>query len=211
MQVRIITPSERWKFSRPLMEMHHHRKQVFIDRLGWKLAATGSWLEVDEFDNEHAIYMLIVSGVEERHLGSVRLLPSTVPHLLGTTFRHLCPSGVPTGPGIWEISRFVAAPEGACGTTILKLHRLLAAALVEFAQLNDIDRYTLVAESRRVPALLSVGWTVLPLSLPVAHEDDLIEALEIRLDERSRAEVRRRGCFDVKPAFAPSVDRRRVA
>jgi N-acyl-L-homoserine lactone synthetase len=208
MQIRIVTPAERWKYCRHLMEMHHHRKQVFIDRLGWKLAAPGSWLEVDEFDNECAIYLMIVSGPDERHLGSVRLLPSTGPHLLSTVFRSLCPGDVPTGPTIWEISRLVAAPEGACGTSVLKLHRLLAAALVDFAELNGIERYTLVAEARRIPALLSVGWSVMPLSLPVERDGEMVEAVEILLDENSRAEVRRRGSGKI--AFA-STDLRSAA
>lgn len=192
MQIRIVRPSERWQFSKPLMEMHHHRKQVFIDRLGWRLAAPGSWLEVDEFDNDHAVYLMIVSQTQDCHLASVRLLPSTVPHMLGSVFSHLCPTGAPSGPETWEISRFVASPEGASGTTILKLHRILASALVEFALLNGIQRYTLVTESRRLPALLSVGWSVLPLSLPIEAGDEQIEALEILIDDRSVAEVRRR-------------------
>lgn len=171
--------------------MHRHRKRVFIDTLGWRIGPRESWLEVDQFDDEFAVYLIAV-GQDERHLGSVRLLPTTRPHMLNTIFADLCPRPAPSGPDVWEISRFLATPEGSCGANILKIHRLLAMALVEFAEANAIARYTLVAESRRMPALLSVGWTVLPLSLPTPQEGELVEAAEIVLDEMSVARVRAR-------------------
>jgi N-acyl-L-homoserine lactone synthetase len=171
--------------------MHHHRKRVFVDTLGWRIGPRESWLEVDQFDDEFAVYIIAVND-EERHLGSVRLLPTTRPHMLSTVFADLCPQGAPAGPDVWEISRFLATPEGSCGGNILKVHRLLAHALVEFAEANAIARYTLVAETRRMPALLSVGWSVLPLSLPTSREGELIEAAEIVLDPASASRVRPR-------------------
>ena len=74
---------ERRGFAAALMEMHHDRKQVFVDRFGWRLPAKGSWLEVDQFDDDYAIYLLARSP-EGRHRGSVRLLPSSRP--LGLCF-----------------------------------------------------------------------------------------------------------------------------
>lgn len=197
MQIRIIWPVDRPRYSRPLMEMHHHRKQVFVDALGWELAIRGSWLEVDEFDNEHAVYLMALSSDGERHLGSVRLLPTTRPHMLGSIFSELCEA--PVGEEVWEISRFVATPENPSGTNILRVHRAMAAALVDFAGRNGIHRYTLVAESKRVPVLLSVGWTVRPLSLPTMMGTDLVEAMEILLDAPSIRGMQRR--------IGPDLDR----
>lgn len=171
--------------------MHSHRKRVFVDTLGWQIGPRESWLEVDQFDDEFAVYIIAVDE-DERHLGSVRLLPTTRPHMLGTVFADLCPGGAPMGPDIWEVSRFLATPEGSGGSNILKVHRLLAVALVEFAEANGIARYSLVAESRRMPALLSVGWTVFPLCLPVERDGELIEAAEIVLDADSISRVRDR-------------------
>lgn len=192
MQIKIVRPEERWQFSRAMMEMHHHRKQIFVDRLGWDLPSRGSWLEVDEFDNEHAVYIMVTSSDGSNHLGSVRLLPTNLPHMLSTLFADLCPGGAPAGKGIWEISRLVATPEGADGRNILRIHRLLAHGIVEFGLLNRIDRFILVADSHRMPALLSIGWRVLPLSLPTHHGDSLIEAAEILVDQNSLDHIRRR-------------------
>ena len=195
MQIRIVQPEERWQSSHALMEMHHHRKRIFVDRLAWDLPNRGSWLEVDEFDNDHAVYIMAVSD-EGCHLGSVRLLPTSVPHMLSTLFADLCPGGAPAGEGIWEISRLVATPEGADGRNILRIHRLLALGIIEFGLLNGIERFTLVAGSRRLPALLSIGWRVLPLSLPTHHGGSLIEAAEILVDQSCLDHVRRRAGHD---------------
>jgi acyl-homoserine lactone synthase len=178
--IDLVLPEARFGFAGALMEMHHDRKQVFVDRFGWRLPAKGSWLEVDQFDNDYAVYLLARS-TEGRHQGSVRLLPSSRPHMLDTLFSHLCPAGVPGGDDVWEISRLVTNPSDAQGTTVLKVHRLLALALVEFAVENGIRAYTLVAESSRVPALLSVGWPVIPLGLPTIVEGELLQALQINL------------------------------
>ena len=135
--IDLVLPESRLGFAAALMEMHHDRKQVFVDRFGWRLPAKGSWLEVDQFDDDYAIYLLARSP-EGRHQGSVRLLPSSRPHMLSTLFSHLCPAGVPSGDDCWEISRLVTSPADASGTTILRVHRLLALALVEFAHANGI-------------------------------------------------------------------------
>ena len=189
--IDLVLPETRFGFAAALMEMHHDRKQVFVDRFGWHLPAKGSWLEVDQFDDDYAIYLLARSP-EGRHRGSVRLLPSSRPHMLDTLFAHLCQDGVPTGDDCWEISRLVTNPADASGNTVLRVHRLLALALVEFALANGISRYTLVAEAHRVPALLSVGWTVIPLGLPTLVDGEQLQALQIDLRSDTLEDMRRR-------------------
>lgn len=189
--IDLVLPETRFGFASALMEMHRDRKHVFVDRLGWQLPAMGSWLEVDEFDNEYAVYLLARSP-EGRHQGSVRLLPSSRPHMLGSLFNHLCPGGVPGGDDCWEISRLVTNPAGATGTSLLKVHRLLALALLEFAALNGITRYTLVAEAHRVPTLLSIGWRVIPLGLPCRMGKEQLQALQIEIAPDTLPQLRDR-------------------
>jgi acyl-homoserine lactone synthase len=189
--IDLVLPETRFGYAAALMEMHHDRKQVFVDRFGWHLPAKGSWLEVDQFDDDFAIYLLARSP-EGRHRGSVRLLPSSRPHMLDSLFSHLCPGGVPSGDDCWEISRLVTNPADATGNSVLRVHRLLALALVEFALDNGISRYTLVAEAHRVPALLSVGWTVIPLGLPTMVDGEQLQALQIDLYPDTLEDMRRR-------------------
>jgi acyl-homoserine lactone synthase len=188
--IDLVLPEARFQFAGALMEMHRDRKQVFVDRLGWTLPAMGSWLEVDQFDNDFAVYLL--AREEERHQGSVRLLPSTRPNMLETLFSVLCPGEIPKGDDVWEISRLVTNPRDCTGLATLKVHRLLALALVEFARLNDISRYNIIAEARRVPTLLAMGWEVHPLGLPTHYEGEDLQALQIRIDHDTLSRVRRR-------------------
>lgn len=190
--IDVILPETRLEHAAALMHMYHDRKRVFVDRLGWSLPARQSWIEVDEFDNEFAVYLLARSAATGPHEGSVRLLPSTRRHMLGSIFSNLCAGPVPTGEDCWEISRLVTSPPAIAGTSIVKLHRLLALALLEFASLNSIERYTLVAEAHRVPALLSIGWRVLPLGLPVETKGETLQALQIFVEERTIHDLRQR-------------------
>jgi N-acyl-L-homoserine lactone synthetase len=188
--IDLVLPEARFRFAGALMEMHRDRKSVFVDRLGWALPARGSWLEIDQFDDEFAVYLL--AREQERHQGSVRLLPTSRPTMLGTLFADLCPGGVPAGEDVWEISRLVTNPRDCVGAGALKVHKMLAVALVEFARLNGIAHYNLVAEAKRVPTLLAMGWTVRPLGLPTLHGNEELQALQIRIDEHSLQRVQRR-------------------
>lgn len=188
--VDLVLPEMRMAFAMPLMQMHQDRKRVFIDVLGWDLPCTGSWLEVDDFDNERAVYLLARSPETGAHEGSVRLLPTSGRHMLAELFSVLCVGPVPAGEDIWEISRLVTRPPSVPGTSVVRVHRLLALALVEFALLNSIRRYTLVTEADRVPALLSVGWAVEPLGLPAQCLGQELQALQISVCEATLEAMR---------------------
>lgn len=187
-----IHPDDRHAFATPLLQMYHDRKRVFIDQLGWRLKTPGSWLELDDYDNDAAVYLMARDAADGSHRGSVRLLPTTGAHMMEGVFSALCPDGPVTGENVWEISRLVATVHGQAGARLLRVHRLLALGLVEFAVLNRIDSYVLVAESQRVPALLSVGWRVTPLCLPTDYEGETIEALQIHIEADSLARMRTR-------------------
>jgi N-acyl-L-homoserine lactone synthetase len=190
--IDVVLPENRFAFANALLEMHHDRKRVFVDRLGWELPSRESWLEVDEFDNDYAVYLIARAPGSGRHQGSVRVLPSTRPHVLGSLFPSLCADGVPVSEECWEISRLVAPPAATSGTAVVRVHRMLALALLEFAGLNGIKSYSLVTEAHRVPALLSVGWDVRPLGLPALCMGQDLQALEIVVHPDSLSLMRRR-------------------
>ena len=87
-----------------LSQMYQERKKVFIDLLRWDLPALDGRYEIDEFDTPATIY-LIMARSDGTHLGSLRLLPTTQPNVLGSVFPSLCDATPPQGPDVWEISR----------------------------------------------------------------------------------------------------------
>lgn len=187
--IDLVLPESRYAYAAALMQMHHDRKRVFVDKLGWSLPSPLSWLEVDDFDNDLAVYLLVRSPDGTRHEASVRLLPTTSRHMLGSIFRELCAGPVPAAEDCWEISRLVTSPPQVPGSSVLKAHRLLALGLIEFALLNSIRRYTLVTEPHRVAALLSIGWRVVPLGLPTQCMGQELQALQIEVTESTFAQL----------------------
>jgi N-acyl-L-homoserine lactone synthetase len=209
MQIKLVDAGARLRFSRHLIEMHQDRKRVFVDQLGWELPSGDSWLEVDQFDNEYTVYLIAASGDEDRHLASVRLLPTTRPHMLGTIFADLCDGGPVIGGDVWESSRFTVAPVGLRGTEIMRLSQYLALAHVEFALLNGIGSYVMLGETHRVPTVLSMGWRVQPLCLPTDCGGSRVVAMRVFVDEDTLGAMRRRFQVD-HPVLATSAreDRR---
>ena len=55
-----------------LRAMFAARKAVFIDLLGWDLPVLAGQYEMDQFDDEHARYLILSDN--DDHLASARLL-----------------------------------------------------------------------------------------------------------------------------------------
>jgi acyl-homoserine lactone synthase len=86
-----------------LRSMYAARKEVFIDLLKWDLPVLDGRFELDQFDDQHAHY-LIIADRDGAHLGSARILPTTRPHILDTLFPELAPDGPPRGLDVHEIT-----------------------------------------------------------------------------------------------------------
>jgi len=210
MEIKVVDSSARLQFSKHLVEMHHDRKRVFVDQLGWKLRAPGCWLEIDEFDTEYTVYLIACSPDDDRHLASVRLNPTVRPHMLNTVFSGLCDGGPVIGEDVWESSRFTIAPIGMRGTEVMRLSQYLALAHTEFALLNGITRYTMIGETHRVATVVSMGWRVKPLCLPTNCGADTIQAMQVSVDADTLAGMRQRFRVD-HSVLTMGVERREAA
>ncbi|MDH7974494.1 acyl-homoserine-lactone synthase [Sphingomonas sp. AR_OL41] len=162
-----------------LRAMFAARKRVFIDLLKWDLPALDGKFEIDEFDNEHAHYLILLDR-DGGHLGSTRLLPTTRRHILGGLFASLCDGPVPTGPVTYEITRFcldrsLRAPERR------SVRDQLITAIVQHAMHEGIERYTGVAEMAWLRQILGFGWDCRPLGTPQSGPCGTIGAIEIRI------------------------------
>lgn len=163
--VFLIDHANAAEFRPSLKDMHRVRKQVFADWLGWDVPVVDGEYEIDQFDTDDAIYLLNVHQSTRQHLASVRLLPSMGPHILGDLFGDLCEGGAPRDPATWEITRLCVTP-GMDKEIATDARKKLAVALVEFALLNGIKRYTCVIQVEHISALLAPGWQTTPLGPP---------------------------------------------
>ena len=60
---RIIDRDNRADFDALRMEMHAARKQVFVDQLKWDLATTDGLYEIDEYDHENTLYLIVADAL----------------------------------------------------------------------------------------------------------------------------------------------------
>ncbi|HEY0300243.1 MAG TPA: acyl-homoserine-lactone synthase [Rhizomicrobium sp.] len=178
--VAVVTANNRHKFSLLIDSMHADRKRIFVDALKWDIPVREGKYEIDQFDNDDAVYLLALDDKKETHLGSVRLLPSSKPHLLGDVFPSLCDNGVPRGDDIWEITRLCTAPQ-LRGREAWLARSYLAVGMVEFALLYGINKYTCVAETSWLSSIMAVGWECEPLGLPKEINGETVGALIINI------------------------------
>lgn len=189
--VQVVSRENRPSFARALAGMHRHRKSVFVDQLGWDVPVVEGVYEIDQYDDEAAVYLLVLDAAGE-HLGSVRLLPTSGPHLLAQVFAHLCEGEVPQGDDIWEITRFCTSPAATDPATV---RRQLMVGVIEFALLYGVRRYTMVTHLQFLSRLLAVGWDCRPLGLPSPDGADHVGAMEISVTPETLSLVRGRVGF----------------
>ncbi|MDE8652312.1 acyl-homoserine-lactone synthase [Novosphingobium album (ex Liu et al. 2023)] len=130
----------------PLFDaMYRDRKRIFVDLRRWDVPVIDGEFEVDQFDSPHSVYCIATDN-DGRHRGSIRLLPSDRPHILGNLFPDLCDGPVPTGPNILELTRGCVSPSLPAAER-RQVRNALTTAVVEYALQRGIDRYTCIADS----------------------------------------------------------------
>lgn len=175
--------------SRPLLQsMFADRKRLFVDLFGWDVPVVDGLYEMDQFDNAHTVY-LVAADDDGGHAASIRLFPSTQPHMLDTLFAHLCPLGVPVDEHTWESTR-LCLPQWHGAERRRALRNRLFAAMVDFALERGIDRYTGVIPDPFRKEVLALGWQAEPLGPAVRIPGGPIGAFLIHIREDTPERLR---------------------
>jgi len=180
--VVVITDENRAEYKQELAAMHRHRKQVFVDFLKWNIPVVDEVYEIDQFDNSDAVYLVVLDPDARKHLGSIRLIPSTKPHILESMFPFLCEGPVPVAEDIWEITRLCTAPNAPNPKLVLGQ---LATGLMEFGLLYGVRKFTFVTHMGALSQVLAFGWNCEPLGLPQKVSGDEIGAMLVNVDTQS--------------------------
>jgi acyl-homoserine lactone synthase len=177
-----------------LDNMHRDRKRVFVDLRRWDVPVIDGQYEIDQFDSEQAVYLVSASD-EGEHRGSIRLLPTQRPHILGSLFPHLCDGPSPVGEDVWEITRGCISPRLRPAER-LRERNMLTTAAVLFAQMNAITRFVCVADSSWLSQILALGWHCEPLGEPRIIAGSTTGALQIHICEQTIARLRSAGTYE---------------
>src|SRR3546814_11492871 len=132
------------------------RKRLFVDLFVWVGPVVDGRLESDQFDGPETVYIVCANAAGE-HEASIRLMPTTRPHMLGEIFPHLCPGGVPTGPTIWESTR-LCLPLRHGAVRRRQLRTQLLSAIVDFALARGIACMTGVLPDSFRKEVSAVVW-----------------------------------------------------
>lgn len=176
-----------------LRSMFEARKEVFVDLLGWDVPVLDGRYELDQFDDEHAAY-LVIADADGAHLASTRLLQTMRPHIMGSLFPNLCAGLPPAAPDVLEITRFCLDRRGNARTRLEDRNRLVS-ALVDHALEEGISAYTGVAEVGWLQQILAFGWRCRPLGLPQSVGGAMIGALRIDIDEETPGLLEANGIY----------------
>ena len=183
-----------WGEGSPVLNgMYRDRKRIFVDLLGWDVPVVDGVYEIDQFDDEHAIY-IVATNERGEHDGSIRLLPSVRPHVLGNIFPELCDGQVPSGEHIFELSRACLSPRNRAARR-LQVRNAVTTAAVEFALLRGIRRFTCIADSGWLSQILSLGWDCRPLGLPREIAGLSTGALVVEIDGDTADKLRTAGTY----------------
>jgi len=191
--IQIFEGAEWGEGSPVLNDMYRDRKRIFVDMLGWDVPVIDGAYEIDQFDDEHAIYV-VATNERGEHDGSIRLLPSIRPHVLGNIFPELCDGPVPSGEHIFELSRACLSPRNRAARR-LEVRNTVTTAVVEFALLRGIRRFTCIADSGWLSQILSLGWDCRPLGLPREIAGLSTGALVIEIDGDTPDKLRTAGTY----------------
>lgn len=188
--VAVVTHENRHAFAGTVAQMHRDRKAVFVDALKWEIPVVDGQYEVDEYDTEAAVYLIAQDPASGVHLGSVRLVCTAGPHLLGEKFAFLCDGEVPAGADVWEITRLCTTP-GLAPAAALQVRMQLVVSLMEYALENGIARYTMMTHTAYLSTLLAVGWDIEPLGLPADIAGQPTGALQVSVTAASLDKLRK--------------------
>jgi len=161
--------------------MFEDRKKVFVDLLKWDLTLTDGQYEVDQFDDDSAVY-LIESDPANCHMGSLRLLRTQRPHILGSLFSYLCEQNVPADFTTLEITRLCLCPELPASMR-LRVRNMLISAMVDYALKRGVKALTGVVAASFLAQVLKMGWQCNPLGPTRTVDGRVIGAFRIEIDE----------------------------
>lgn len=175
----IVTANNKASHEDLLEDLARLRHRIFVQQLGWTLPLATNEREQDQFDDERAIYVVIV-GMSGTIRAAVRLHDTVGPTLLNTVYPHLVEGLVPRSPAVWEGTRMLVHPDlsPAQGTTAFLE---LLAACVSFGMSCGIECWVSVSDPVLERALRRAGAATKRLG-PIVEVEPGVSALALRME-----------------------------
>lgn len=190
MRILVIDKRNFTDSRRLLVRMHKLRHRVFVDSLGWRQLSKPNSLERDRYDGPDATYLLAVDdtgGVR----GSLRLLPTTRPHLLTDVFQGFLNQAAPQGPDVWEWSRHCPGSPDFPPAVTEAARRALHVGLCEWALARGVAGLVAIMDVALARRAKLFGWPCLPLGPVTAFPEGRAQAVWNPVDAARLQALRR--------------------
>jgi acyl-homoserine lactone synthase len=179
--LHVVTADNRSEYRLQIEESYRIRHRIYVSERGWKDLERPDQREVDQFDNEHAIYLLALDERDRRVIGGSRLIPTLRPHLLSEVFPQLASARtLPRAANIYEWTRFYVVPERREAHAISDVACSIMCGVQEYCLNEDIARLSIVTEPFWIPRFVRLGWNPQPLGLPIQWQG--MEVVGITVD-----------------------------
>ena len=190
-EIHVVSSQNSHLYSLELEQYFRCRHEVFVEECGWSDLRRPNGVERDQYDDEHAVYLLAID--DEEVVGGQRFYPTTRPHMLSEIFAHLSQWPIPQRSDHLEVTRYcIVRRRRRSG----RADAQLLLAMQQYCLEHGVTAITAVIEVAAAPRWLQAGLKVRPLGLPqpVGGEPTLAVVADIT-PEGYASMLRRLGSF----------------
>ena len=162
--LRIITSQNAEDHADLMERVWRFRHAQFVERLGWKELKSEDGREIDRFDTDDAIHLVVEKA--ERIVGYTRLLRTSGPHLLSEVYPEIMEGHAwPRERSVYEWTRCISDEHAGTLGRVQASHVLITGVL-EFCLAAGIKGLVVETHPKLVTWMLETGYLVETLHTP---------------------------------------------
>lgn len=179
--IHLVNSENRHLYRSIIQETFKVRHEVFVEGRGWSALARPDKIERDQFDDEHACYLIRIDG-DGHPIGGMRLLRTDKPYLLKNVLtQYITMEEPPEDPDIYEISRFWVHPKLNRTAGVSIVWQDLQCALAEFAIRLGISRFIHLTDMFLHEKYCQMDVSIQELGLPTKYDEGVAIASYLRI------------------------------
>ncbi len=189
--LHVVAKDNRALYEREIVEFHRLRKAVFVDELGWTVPVQPGGLEIDQYDDDRAVYGFSFDVNRQLTMGC-RYRPTDDRSLLMDVFSHALAPGTPDPSGltVWELTRGICLESGNARHNQRRRACQMITPL-ELTRAAGGTKCIAFCEVRLLPGLIGLGWRIKLLGDPIDFGQGTGIAFEIDASDVAIAKMRR--------------------
>lgn len=180
--IHVVTIHNQHLYARQLDEMFRMRHEFYVKQRGWTDLTSENGREADEFDNDHAIYLMNLDRFGEI-LATFRLNPTTTPYLLGDKLPQYLGGEVIRSDEVWDLTRWMVKPHARRKGEghIADAQKALLCGVMEFAVSRGATGLTCLMDTVFYDRMAKV-WPIRSIGPALHFEDGGGEAVAVLID-----------------------------